>query len=219
MLQHEWPPIAGYENADILGVLLVSFAFALIHSLFAANWTKNFIGTIMGRRAANGLYRFFYTLLSAATAAIAAHIIFRLPDRKLLAPGPLVTAIMIFIEIAGVVFGLWAFRQIDTLEFLGVRQAVSYFSRKEFETPGETSFISKGAYSVVRHPLYLAGIIIFTFIPACTVNRTVISVLADIYFLWGAWIEDKRMLDQFGQEYCNYMKSVPAVLPRLGGSE
>ncbi len=196
--------------------MAVFFGFALIHSFFAAGWTKNFIGTIIGRRALAGLYRLGYTVLSVAITAAAAHAILSLPDRKLPAPWPFISGAMILIQAAGAVFGALAFRKIDFLEFIGIRQAVAYISGRTAEVPGGEAFISKGVYSVVRHPLYLAGIMVFTFSPFFTINRIIVSAVADIYFLWGARIEDKRMLDQFGEQYRNYMRSVPAIVPRCG---
>ncbi|MDA8173707.1 MAG: hypothetical protein M0018_03840 [Nitrospiraceae bacterium] len=216
MLQHEWPPIAVPAKPQVFVLMAVFFGFALIHSFFAAGWTKNFIGTIIGRRALAGLYRLGYTVLSVVITAAAAHVILSLPDRKLLVIRPLAVGVMILIETAGAIFGALAFRKIDFLEFIGVRQAVSYISGRTVEVPGDEAFISKGVYSVVRHPLYLAGITVFTFFPFFTMNRIIVSAVADIYFLWGAWIEDKRMLDQFGEQYRNYMRSVPAIVPRCG---
>ena len=55
----------------------------------------------------------------------------------------------------------------------------------------QTRLVKTGVYSLVRHPLYLAGIIIFTFEPNITRNWLAVSILADIYFIFGAFMEEK----------------------------
>jgi len=70
-------------------------------------------------------------------------------------------------------------------------------------------------YGIVRHPLYVAGLIIFTFSPNFTVNGLTITVLADLYFIFGMFIEERRFLKIFGEQYREYMTKVPRMLPRL----
>ncbi|MEK6744140.1 MAG: hypothetical protein AABZ15_11035 [Nitrospirota bacterium] len=67
----------------------------------------------------------------------------------------------------------------------------------------------------MRHPLYAAGLVIFTFSPHITVNGLVITVLADLYFLFGMLIEERRFLRIFGDQYREYMKKVPRMVPRF----
>jgi protein-S-isoprenylcysteine O-methyltransferase Ste14 len=63
--------------------------------------------------------------------------------------------------------------------------------------------------------MYLAGIVIFTFNPDITVNGLTITALADLYFLFGVFIEERRFLKTFGSRYREYMKQVPRLMPRL----
>jgi len=58
-----------------------------------------------------------------------------------------------------------------------------YLSRKEvvgsLEGLTQEELVTTGVYGIVRHPLYVASIIIFTFSPNITVNGLTITVLAD----------------------------------------
>jgi len=58
--------------------------------------------------------------------------------------------------------------------------------------------VRTGVYGIVRHPMYLAGLVIFTFNPIITVNGLTVTVLADLYFLFGVFIEERRFLNIFG---------------------
>lgn len=77
----------------------------------------------------------------------------------------------------------------------------------------QTRLVKSGVYGIVRHPLYLAGIVVMTFSPTLTRNRITVSILADLYFVFGAFIEERRYIRYFGREYLDYMKEVPRLLP------
>lgn len=124
------------------------------------------------------------------------------------------------IQLAGFSFGVLAFEHLDGMEFMGVRQVWRYMTRREIrgnvEGITETGLVMDGVYGIVRHPLYMAGIVIFTFNPRITANSLTISVLADLYFLFGVFVEERRFLHIFGDQYRVYMTRVPRLIPRLG---
>ncbi len=122
------------------------------------------------------------------------------------------------LQLAGVAIGAAAFRKMRVGEFLGLAQAARYLKGKEPEGDEEglkQSLVTSGIYSVVRHPQYLAGIIVFTFNPYLTRNWLTVSVLADLYFVAGALLEERRLIRRFGDEYLRYMRRVPRLLPRI----
>jgi protein-S-isoprenylcysteine O-methyltransferase Ste14 len=47
------------------------------------------------------------------------------------------------------------------------------------------------------------------------VNGLTITVLADLYFIFGMFIEERRFLKIFGEQYREYMKQVPRMVPRI----
>lgn len=165
-------------------------------------------------------YRFLYTLLSGITAAVAVYLIVRAPDRHLWTAPAWLRWPMHGIQLAGFFFGAKAFDYLDKWEFMGFRQVWRYFAHGEvsgnMEGMTDRELVTTGVYGIVRHPLYVAGLIIFTFSPVVTVNGLVITILADLYFLFGMFIEERRFLRIFGNQYREYMKKVPRMFPRIG---
>jgi protein-S-isoprenylcysteine O-methyltransferase Ste14 len=102
---------------------------------------------------------------------------------------------------------------------MGFKQVWRYLTRGEvaggMEGLTDKKLVTTGVYGIVRHPMYLAGIIIFTFNPNITINNLLITVLADLYFLFGVLIEERRFLKIFGEEYRTYMQHVPRLMPSL----
>jgi protein-S-isoprenylcysteine O-methyltransferase Ste14 len=69
--------------------------------------------------------------------------------------------------------------------------------------------------SIVRDLLlYAAGFVFLTCNPHVNVNGLVISVLGDLYFLFSMFIEVKRFLRTFVEQYQEDMKRVPRKFSR-----
>lgn len=78
--------------------------------------------------------------------------------------------------------------------------------------------ITKGPYKIVRHPIYSAmlGLLIVTGYTMTQLWAFVIGVV--LYFIGTIFrtkVEEKLLIQHFGEEYKNYMKKVPAIIPFL----
>jgi len=77
--------------------------------------------------------------------------------------------------------------------------------------------IQNGVYGIVRHPIYSADIIlgwgIFLFWPTIIVFLSVIWL--DIILFFWMHLEEKVLIEKFGNDYLEYKKKVPMFLPRI----
>jgi len=77
-----------------------------------------------------------------------------------------------------------------------------------------------GLYACLRHPLYLGnyfmwlGPVLFTFNPWFALGFTAVYFL---YYERIMYAEESFLLDKFGEQYADYSKKVPAILPNLRG--
>lgn len=203
----------------MVAISLIFLTFALIHSITVASWFKDLCRHAFGEIFMRVWYRFLYTTVSGITVFIAVYLTSQVPDRVLW-QGPLwFRLVMHAIQLAGFVFGAQAFQYQDKWEFMGFRQVWRYVTKGEIagnsEGLTERELVTTGVYGIVRHPLYVAGFVIFTFSPHITVNGLTITVLADLYFLFGMFIEERRFVKTFGDQYREYMKKVPRMIPRI----
>ncbi len=130
---------------------------------------------------------------------------------------PLPPFLMIFKYIAlvfGVIVMAGAFASFDIREFIGIRQTVSGDKQKEKEP-----VISKhGFYGIVRHPMYLGGIIFFTAsMTHAPLPQFLGYLILAIYMIIGTVREDRRLSRELGDVYRNYQKEVPMILPKIPG--
>jgi protein-S-isoprenylcysteine O-methyltransferase Ste14 len=201
----------------MIQILLIFILFAFIHSITVSKKFKHVCKALFGETFMRVYYRALYNCVSVLTVGIALYFINQAPDRLLWAAPGWLRWFMHFIQLAGLAFGSLAFEHLDTGEFLGVKQIWRYFTRQEvagnIEGLSQNELVTTGVYGIVRHPMYLAGIVIFTFNPHVTRNSLIVSILADIYFLFGSLIEERRFLRIFGDQYVQYRKRVPWLLP------
>lgn len=203
--------------------MAVFAAFALIHSLFVTDAVKKISASFLGETFVKAAYRLLFTCFSMVTMLIAFGLIAGIPDRKMVTLPLWATLLFHGLQMLGIVIGALTFRVIDLPEFLGITQFITYLRYRtvsgDIEGMRGNRLITSGVYGVVRHPLYLAGMLIFTLNPHITVNSLTVTVLADLYFIIGSLIEERRLKKRFGKEYEDYMKRVPAFMPILKRKE
>jgi protein-S-isoprenylcysteine O-methyltransferase Ste14 len=81
-----------------------------------------------------------------------------------------------------------------------------------------TQLVDRGVYAVVRHPQYLAGILLGISLPFITWHGAVAGlglVVAGISY-WTTYLEEEVLLVKFGEEYEQYRQRVPRVNIILG---
>jgi len=101
-------------------------------------------------------------------------------------------------------------RRYDMDQFLGLRQIRSGLSHAALSTAG--SLDSGGILGCVRHPWYSAGILL---IWARDLDMSVflVNVILSTYLIVGAFIEEKKLLAELGEEYRQYRRRVPMFIP------
>lgn len=74
--------------------------------------------------------------------------------------------------------------------------------------------MTTGVYSVVRHPLYLSGILVLTGTNIYFESSWAwLGALPALALLIHVPIEERRLVERFGQEYIAYKKRTKAILP------
>jgi len=75
----------------------------------------------------------------------------------------------------------------------------------------------EGIHKHVRHPLYLGTILfiwgLFFLFPM--LNNLIAVAIITLYTLIGIQFEEKKLIKEFGTAYTEYIKKVPAIIPRF----
>ncbi len=74
-----------------------------------------------------------------------------------------------------------------------------------------------GIYSRIRHPLYLATVMMFLTLALIYPDlRVVVFALGmAVYTVFGAYLEERKLITYYGDEYLRYRQTAGFLLPRL----
>ncbi|MHC4477105.1 MAG: methyltransferase family protein [Planctomycetota bacterium] len=78
--------------------------------------------------------------------------------------------------------------------------------------------VTHGVYSYVRHPRYAAAVFLIYPAFALLVHSflcLVSTLVAYVMFRLSAVLEERKLIDVFGQDYKDYMKETPGFVPKM----
>jgi protein-S-isoprenylcysteine O-methyltransferase Ste14 len=203
---------------EFLSFFLAFLLWSLLHSVTAARSFKAWARRRVGERVYAGFYRLFYNLVALVSflpvlyllaTVVPATLLWRVPP-----PFDFLFLLLQGMALAGLLISVW---QTDVWRFAGIRQVVRYVNGARDPEPPPT-FIRRGTYSLVRHPLYFFSLLLIWFTPVMTLSILLFNLLATAYFYLGALHEERRLAAHFGDVYEQYREEVPAFIPflRLG---
>jgi protein-S-isoprenylcysteine O-methyltransferase Ste14 len=101
---------------------------------------------------------------------------------------------------------------INHFELFGLRQVFANLRRRPLPAP---EFRTPSLYRMVRHPLYLGFLIAFWAAPTMTVGHLMFAVVTTAYILIAIGLEERDLIDAFGEEYREYRQRVAMIIPFL----
>lgn len=79
----------------------------------------------------------------------------------------------------------------------------------------DQSFVTPLFYKLVRHPMMTGVLIALWCAPTLTVGRLVFNIAMTIYVIVGMMHEESTLVEELGDEYEEYRKTTPMVVPGL----
>lgn len=198
---------------DALPVIIAWTAFAVFHSVTVSPPYERLARRLMGDSAFSAYHRLIFTAYSSAAFLVLLLYLRSLPDSPLYRLEGWVRLLCHAGQLYGAAFLLWT--PWDLREFVGIRQWERRLRREPAGAEGNDRLFTGKAYGVVRHPLYLGISVILVLHPVQTRNSAVSTAMIVLYFYVGTFLEERRLVDKFGDEYRAYRQRVPRFLPRL----
>jgi methanethiol S-methyltransferase len=115
-----------------------------------------------------------------------------------------------FLSIAGIGWGVYALKSFDPFGRAAIRAHLSW------KLPRPPQFAVSGPYLWVRHPLYFFVILLIWSCPDLTVDRLLFNFLWTVWIYVGTILEEKDLISDFGDDYLQYQRSVPMLIPWKG---
>jgi protein-S-isoprenylcysteine O-methyltransferase Ste14 len=194
----------------IIGWMGGTLAFSALGFLLFSIWrgTQRQAGRTAGRNAAWLRSPIFYLAASALFFGMAWLGWIPLP----LSPTPLIQTVMLFagalLYFPGMVFVLWGRLALGKNYFVSTGMGAQLFA--------DHQLVTSGPYALVRHPMY-AGLTLAAWgalLIYSTWTTVYFAVFASMLFL-RARREEQALAAEFGEQWQEYCRRVPAFFPRL----
>ena len=200
-------PLMSTGQALIVDMLLLGI-FALQHSIMARPFFKRWIARFIPESAERSTY-----VLMSSLALIALFVFWQ----------PLGGDVWDVQDPAarGVLYGCFAFGWllvlvstflINHFDLFGLRQVWLQLLDRPYRA---LKFGTPGPYKLVRHPLYLGWLFAFWATPTMTGTHLLFAFMTTAYILVAIQLEERDLVDALGDDYVQYRRKVPMILPRL----
>lgn len=101
---------------------------------------------------------------------------------------------------------------ISHAHLFGLSQVHDTLRGREVRAP---RFQTPGLYRHLRHPIMIGFLVAFWATPQMTVGHLLFAGATTLYILVALQLEERDLLDSFGERYRRYREKVPMLVPRL----
>ena len=198
-----WPGPIG--EALIVNILLMSL-FAVQHSVMARKpfkqWWTQFVPASIERST--------YVLL----ASLALILLFwqwrPLPTIVWQVSEPTLAMALLGLSLFGWFLVFLSTFLINHFELFGLHQVLLNLAGR---AAAEPHFKTPVLYKLIRHPIYLGFIIAFWAAPVMTVGHLLFAAVTTAYIFVGIALEERDLIEMFGDEYKHYRQRVAMLVP------
>jgi protein-S-isoprenylcysteine O-methyltransferase Ste14 len=189
----------------VVNLLLMSL-FAIQHSVMARRQFKQWWTKLVSKSVERSTYVLFSSLALILLCAMWRPMptaIWRFDD-------PLSRGAMTALSLTGFLIVLSSTFLINHFELFGLHQVISNLKGGAMPAP---RFRTPLYYKFVRHPIYLGFIIAFWATPVMTVGHLLFAAVTSAYIVVGILLEERDLIDLFGEEYRRYKRRVSMLVP------
>jgi protein-S-isoprenylcysteine O-methyltransferase Ste14 len=194
---------------EYLIIILLWAGYCILHSFLISIRFTNLMTRVL--KSYYAFFRLSYIIISFVLLVPLINYTAQI-DTKIIINYESPFTIIRYVLIAGsLLMFFWAFFfNYDSLSFFGIRQIINFGKIKEINSNEELK--QKGLLGITRHPMYLA-LLIFLWSQTFRVTDIIVNTVLTIYIIIGTFLEEKKLILEFGDTYLKYQKEVPMLIP------
>ena len=190
----------------ILSILVIAWCF--LHSAMISVSVTEYLHTRLG--PAFRFYRVFFNVVSALTLIpVVLYASFLRTEPIFRWYGYMRIIQVLLLGTAALLFFCGASRY-DAGQLLGFKQIRERDANKEITGAGELD--TSGVLSIVRHPWYLATILLI-WARQLDISAILVNAILTFYLIVGTYLEENKLILEFGEKYRSYQRRVSMLIP------
>ena len=195
-----------YTKYLILSLLVISWC--VLHSAMISISVTEYFKKLLGSKYR--FYRLFFNIIAILTLIPVALFASSIRTQAIFHwDGYMRIGQVLLLVIAVLLFFLGG-RHYDIRQVLGFNQIKEGTSNKAITDSGELD--TSGVLGITRHPWYLATILLI-WARQMDVSAIIVNVILTSYLIVGTYLEEKKLVKEFGEKYLTYKKRVSMILP------
>ena len=197
---------AGPMPAAIIADLILMSVFAIQHSVMARRQFKQW----WTRLVPKPVERSTYVLFSSLALVLLFWQWRPIPAVVWEITNPAIAMVILGLSLIGWLIVLTSTFLINHFELFGLHQVTSNLTGHPMPEP---RFRTPLYYKFVRHPIYLGFIIAFWAAAVMTTGHLLFAAVTTAYIFVGIFLEERDLVDLFGDDYRRYKDRVSMMLP------
>lgn len=192
-------------EALLVNVLLLSF-FAVQHSVMARPAFKRWWTQLVPKQ----IERSTYVLLASLILLLLFWQWRPMPSVIWDVQATMLSPVLVALFGLGWLIVLLSTFMIDHFDLFGLRQVTLYFQRRPY---APVSFMTRGLYKIVRHPIMLGFLIAFWATPLMTVGHLMFATITTAYILVAIQLEEHDLVQAHSRMYEQYRRETSMLIP------
>ena len=190
----------------ILSILVIAWCF--LHSAMISVSVTEYLHKRLG--PAFRFYRVFFNVVSALTLIpVVLYASFLRTGPIFRWDGYMRIIQVLLLGAAALLFFSGASRY-DAGQLLGFKQIRERAANKEMTGAGELD--TSGVLSIVRHPWYVATILLI-WARQLDISAILVNAILTFYLIVGTYLEENKLILEFGEKYRSYQRRVSMFIP------
>ena len=195
-----------YTKYVMLSLLVI--AWCVLHSAIISVSVTEYFKKRLGSEFR--FYRLFFNLISFLTLIPVALFAYSIRAETIFHWDGYMRIGQVLLLVVAVLLFFLGGRHYNARQVLGIKQIKEGTLNKAISDTGELD--TSGVLGITRHPWYLATILLI-WARQMDVSVIFVNVILTSYLIVGTFLEERKLIREFGEKYLTYQKRVSMLIP------